>query len=62
MRTNQRSYTRIHRVLKGTPLYDKYLDAFVVNKVVTWEGVDYIVVDHSRIKGTDSTEFYMRKS
>ena len=61
MRNNDKPYTTTRKITIGTPLSDKYLDAYKKNQKVLWVEDEYLVVDASRVKGSDIIEFYLQR-
>ena len=61
MRNNDKPYTTTRKITIGTPLSDKYLDAYNQYQRVLWVEDEYLVVDASRVKGSDIIEFYLQR-
>lgn len=61
MRTNKEKYHIKKRIVINTPLYNKVVGNYERGQSIPFDGVELVVVDASRISGTDTVEFYMKK-
>ena len=61
MRSNERSFDVVKRFQAGTPPNSRCNEAICFNTAVEFSNIKYKVVDSSRIKGTMTDEFFLKK-
>lgn len=61
MRTNNRKYDYKQRITIETPIYNRLIKSFETNKATPVKGELVKVIDATRISGTNTVEFYLKK-